>query len=315
MEKRVIVLLLLGILLVSPLVLAQEQAQTYSGFDRFIDNVKMVFSFGDNKVMLALKIREKEINSAIVNTENGDDKEANKNLERAWKKLQFVQESVTIDTAGEVTESAKEIMNWVIDQGNLTEDFDVYVLEEEKTGLTAEWVIEASGKEGQESTNWIVNGTVGGNRVWEIETRIGEIDGEISNWVVENSVGKDGEGDNGLTWEVKNEIAQGDEGLKPEVKTYVAGDGTLLDEPLPEPDLSETHYDPSQEEATTNQIEDTVVSGTVEEGLIDDVSLDDEDSTPEPSVVDDTGVSGGTPSDDVGGEDEGSGEPGVVDED
>ena len=33
---------LLGILLVSPLVLAQEQAQIYSGFDRFIDNVKMV---------------------------------------------------------------------------------------------------------------------------------------------------------------------------------------------------------------------------------------------------------------------------------
>ena len=54
MKKEGVVLLLLGILLVSPLVLAQEQTQTYSGFSRFVDNVKLFFSSGDNKVDLAV---------------------------------------------------------------------------------------------------------------------------------------------------------------------------------------------------------------------------------------------------------------------
>ena len=48
MKKEVMILLLLGILFVSPLVLAQEQAQTYSGFNKFVDNIKLFFSFGDN---------------------------------------------------------------------------------------------------------------------------------------------------------------------------------------------------------------------------------------------------------------------------
>ena len=72
MKKEVIVLLLLGILLISPLILAQEQAQTYSGFKRFVDDVKLTFSGGDGKVQLALDIREKEVNSAIVNAQNQD---------------------------------------------------------------------------------------------------------------------------------------------------------------------------------------------------------------------------------------------------
>jgi len=44
MKKRGICLILLGILLISPLVFAQEQSQTYSGFNRFIDNIKLAFS-------------------------------------------------------------------------------------------------------------------------------------------------------------------------------------------------------------------------------------------------------------------------------
>ncbi|MEA3378801.1 MAG: hypothetical protein U9Q69_04130, partial [Nanoarchaeota archaeon] len=57
-------------LLVLPLVLAQEQSQTYYGFNRFTDNVKMFFTSGDNKVGLALEIREKEVDSAIINSQN-----------------------------------------------------------------------------------------------------------------------------------------------------------------------------------------------------------------------------------------------------
>ena len=74
MRKSVITLFLLGILLVSPLVLAQEQTQTeeqiktYSGFNKFTDNVKLTFSGGDNKVRLALEIREKEVNSAMLDS-------------------------------------------------------------------------------------------------------------------------------------------------------------------------------------------------------------------------------------------------------
>ena len=61
MKKEVTVLLLLGMLLVLPLVQAQTQyqSQTYSGFNRFTDNIKLTFSVGDNKVKLALEIREK----------------------------------------------------------------------------------------------------------------------------------------------------------------------------------------------------------------------------------------------------------------
>lgn len=263
MKKGLIELSLICILLISPLILAEEQAQIYSGFDKFIDNVRLFFSGGNNKVNFALEIREKEVNSAIVNTKNGNNEEANKNLENAWKKLQIVQEKVTLNTAEEVTKSANKIQNKIKEQVNLSNDFEVYTLEEEKTGLTAEWIIEFKGKEGKNLTTDVVKGTAGekvvvtngafeGSRILEIEKRIGEIDGEISNWVVENSVGEDGKGDNGLTWEVKNEIAKGDDGLKPEVKnsvkTYTKRDGTLKNDPLPDPNLDAINpdlYDPN----------------------------------------------------------------------
>ncbi|MBS3143849.1 hypothetical protein J4446_03180, partial [Candidatus Woesearchaeota archaeon] len=86
MKKEVIIIFLIGILLVSPFVLAQE-SQTYSGFDRFADNIKLFFSGGDNKVMLALEIREKELNSATNNLKLGEENKAKKEIESAINML------------------------------------------------------------------------------------------------------------------------------------------------------------------------------------------------------------------------------------
>ena len=136
MKKEVIILFLLGILLVSPLVLSQEQSQTYSGFNRFTDNVKMFFTSGDNKVRLALEIREKEVDSAIINSQN--EKDSIKNLERAKEKLQLVQEKVSLDTSEEIKTSVDEVIEKINEEENLPDEFDDYLLEEEKTQLTAE---------------------------------------------------------------------------------------------------------------------------------------------------------------------------------
>ena len=143
MKKGVVVLLLLGILLISPLVLAleqtqaQEQIKTYSGFDRFVDNVKMFFASGDNEVKLALEIREKEVDSAIINSQNQGEDKAIKNLERAKQKLQIVQEKVSLDTSEQIKTSVDEITDKITDEENLPDEFDEYLLEEEKTQLTA----------------------------------------------------------------------------------------------------------------------------------------------------------------------------------
>jgi len=130
----VIVLVLVGVLLVLPLI----QAQEYSGVDRFVDNVKMFFASGDDKVRLALEAREKEINSAIENVRNQGEDEAIKNLERATKKLQIIQEKVSLNTSEEIRDSVEEIKEKINIEGELSEEFDDYILEEEKTGLTAE---------------------------------------------------------------------------------------------------------------------------------------------------------------------------------
>jgi len=231
MKKEVIVLFLLGILLVSPLVLAQEQVQTYSGFNRFVDNVKMFFSSGDKKVMLALEIREREINSAIMTNKNGEDKKMNKkidkNLEGAWKKLQIVQDKVSVNVAEEVMKSSDEIKNKIDNEENLPDDFELYVLEEEKTGLKAEWVIAVDGEEGQTMTHEIEGErNMEQNKIREIEKRIDDIDIEIKEWVVDNFE-KDVDED-GLTQEVATKIVEenGDDGLTRDIKTYVDGGGS-----------------------------------------------------------------------------------------
>ncbi len=82
MKKRLLVALLIGLFLLFSLV----QAQSYSEFNRFTDNIKMFFS--GNKVQLALEIREKEVNSAIENINQEKNQEAVKNLEKArrWRR-------------------------------------------------------------------------------------------------------------------------------------------------------------------------------------------------------------------------------------
>ncbi|MDD5012429.1 MAG: hypothetical protein PHQ66_02165 [Candidatus Nanoarchaeia archaeon] len=289
MKKSVAVLFLFGILLISPFVLAQEQAATYSGFDRFIDDVVMFFTFGtDNKVTLSLEIREKEVNSAIVNTKNNNDKEAEINLEKAWGKLQLIQEKVSLETADEVKESSSEILNEIKQEENLSEDFEVYSLEEEKTGLTAEWVIEMEGKEEQNLSNEVVvNGSVGQDRVVIIENRIDVIDNEISNWVVEHTYAEGttagGEAgvvvEGGLAKVVETEVAQGDNGLKPEVKTYVAGDGTQDNEVASE---GNGGYAPGTV-AGGNSPGNTIEPGTVDSGEpgINDGSIGSSEGTNE----------------------------------
>jgi len=282
MKKECAVLFLLGILFVSPFVLAQEQVQNYSDFNRFVDNVKMFFTFSeDGKVALSLEIREKEVNSAIINIKNENNEGAEKNLENAWEKLQLIQEKVSLNTAEEVKENSYEIKNRIMQEGNLSEDFEVYILEEEKTGLTAEWVIEVNGKKGQNLTNEIVvNGSVGQTRVVEIENRIDVIDNEISNWVVEHTYAEGtsagGESgvvvEGGLAYVVKNEVAQGDNGLKPEVKIYVAGDGTTNEESLPEPDLNKINPDLETHDTTTNNIDEA--AGGIDSGYAEGTTAD-----------------------------------------
>jgi hypothetical protein len=232
---------------------------------------------------MALDIREKQVNSALENFKNWDERDSSKNLEKAWKKLQLIQKKVSLNTAQEVMESSNGIRENISQEENISEEFKVYILEEEKTELTAEWVVEMNGEEGQNETNVVVNGTVGQNRTQQIETRIDEIDGEISNWVIVNEVkGEEGTG-GGLTWEVKTEVAHGDNGLKPEVKTEVAngdnglkpeiktssaGDGTLKNDTLPEPDLNQVNpdlYDPNAR-APGDTVDDTYDDASINNG-------------------------------------------------
>lgn len=206
MKKRVIIILLLGILLIFPLVQAQEQSQTYSGFNRFVDNVKMFFSSGDNKVMLALEIREKELNSAMENIQNGEDDAASRNIENARKKLQFVQRKVSSDIADDVIENIETTLGMIGD----SEGFELYALEEEKTQLVAELVVEVEGSEGQTLTREMVKDeesgenkvgvVVGGEEggevgvqegVMEIAEGIIEIDSQIADIIVESGMDVD----------------------------------------------------------------------------------------------------------------------------
>lgn len=136
-RNGVIIFLSLGIFLVSPVALAQEQFQVYSGFNRFIDNIGLFFSVGDSKVRLALEIREKEVNSALKNAEDGNLENAIKNLEKAQAKLKFIQEKISLKNSEEIKESIEEIKD-KISKSNLPEEFKKYGLEEEKTQLIAE---------------------------------------------------------------------------------------------------------------------------------------------------------------------------------
>jgi len=205
--KRIFALLFLMVILsVIPSVFAEERAQTYSGFAKFVDNVRMLLSFGDKKVKVALEIRDKEFNSAMVNTKNGDDVGAEKNLKRARQKLQFIQSKVSQNTAEDVKTGTEETIGRVNEDKDLPDSFDTYVLEEEKTGLTADLVMEVGGKEGQTLTRetikdiesgenkveLIVTGDDIRTEVMEIEKGIREIDNQIADIIVQNNVVKTG---------------------------------------------------------------------------------------------------------------------------
>lgn len=215
--KKSLIFLIITLLVLIPLV----SAQTYSGFDRFVDNVNLFLASGDNKVRLALEIREKEVNSAIENIQNGNEDDSTKNLLKARTKLQIVQEKVSFDIADEVKDNIDEVKNKIDETEGLSKDFELYSLEEEKTKLKAELVIVVEGKENQ-------------TKIWEVEGKLGEVNNDIKGWVVEHSVEEGNETSGGLTWEVKTDIASGeyggDDGLTPEIKTYVAGDSAVNNE-------------------------------------------------------------------------------------
>jgi len=240
MEKRKgLFLFLIFLLFVTvPIV----SAQTYSGFNRFTDNVKLFFSSGENKVNLALEIREKEINSALENV--GDD-EATKNLERARNKLLVVQEKVSVDNAEKVKTNVDEVINKVNNYENLSDEFETYLLEEEKTQLTAELVIEVDGKEGQTLTREVVkNESTGQNMVrivvvgengeeiiTEIQGQINQIQNNIAERVVKMDIAKNidkADLEDGVY--VAKGDGGGNEGLSPEIKTDIESGGNVEDE-------------------------------------------------------------------------------------
>jgi len=310
MKKEIITILFVSILLFSPLV----YAQTYSGFNRFTDNIRLFFSFGDKKVKLALEIREKEINSAIENIRNGDEITATKNLERARKKIQLVQEKVSSDVAEEVKTNVDNIIDKINEEENLPDNFETYVLEEEKTQLTAELVIEVEGKEGQTLTREIVKDsgsgenkvviTVGGDggqtKVIEIEGKIAQLDNQIAERVVKTDmVGE--EGDDGLKPVVKTDVVggSGDDGLTPVVKTDVASGGHEEDNVVEgngggmAPGTSGTTKNDDIQTYNPEPLPDIIEEGNVVDGgenKIDQppAEKENEDVTPEPNVVDDT---------------------------
>jgi len=204
MKKEVVALFIIGVLLVSPFVMAEEQAKVYSWFSRFIDNIRMFFSSGNNKVMLALEIRDKELDSAIINTENGNEENAIKNLERARERLHYVQQKVTKDIA----EDVKIDINKTIEKINniKSENFVDYVLEEEKTQLVVDLVIEIESKEEQILTREIVKDETTGKkkveivvegdnkqeRVMEIEQNIQQVQNQIAERIIKTEVASGG---------------------------------------------------------------------------------------------------------------------------
>jgi hypothetical protein len=136
--------LVLSVFLVLILVVSISfvSAQTYSGFSKFKDNIKLFFSSGDGKVKLALEIREKEINSAIDNAKSGNNQEAIKNLESAKNKLKIVQDRISPTIAEEVMSNIDRAKSNIEENKNINQEFSTqlenYLTEEEKTKLYVE---------------------------------------------------------------------------------------------------------------------------------------------------------------------------------
>ncbi len=134
------IIFFLSVLLTPYLVESQTQpdlSQTYSIFDRFIDEFRMVFTYGDNRINLNLEIREKEVNSAIANAKNENMDEAVQNLNNAEKRLQTIQETVSLNTVDEIKENVEKTINRINNETDLPDEFEDYIFEEEKTMLIA----------------------------------------------------------------------------------------------------------------------------------------------------------------------------------
>jgi hypothetical protein len=296
-KELIIALLIASIFLILPFVQAQTQSETYSGFERFKDNVKFFFSSGDGKVKLALQIREKEVNSAMNNIQNNNEEKAVQNLERARDKLQIVQQKVSADMAEEVKTSTDNMINKIDEQKNLSEEFELYKLEEKKTQTTARLVVEINGKEGQTMTREIVRNESTGKKevrvvvrgengeeteVVKMQGELNQINNEIQTRVVkmEMAKGTTAGGNSGVVVEgdkqgvVTNNKANGDNGLKPEVKTNIAGDGTLKNDPLPVPNPNQVNPDIAPTgRAPGDTIDDTyddneIVNGNCGDGVV-----------------------------------------------
>jgi len=125
----------LTLLIILPLV----SAQTYSGFSRFTDNIKMFFASGDNKVLFALEIREKELGSAMDNAKLGNEEEVIKNLESAINRLKIVQKGVSPDIAEIVKNNIAKVESDIKENTDIDSGyFEEYLTEEEKTRLSAD---------------------------------------------------------------------------------------------------------------------------------------------------------------------------------
>ena len=142
MEKRLGLFVFLFLAFGLILSMSVVSAQTYSGFSKFVDNVKLFFSSGDGKVKLALDIREKELNSAIENAKTGNNEEAISNLESAKNKLKIVREKISPDTAEEIKNNIDEAKSNINENVDMNKDsssyFKEYLTEEEKTKLSVD---------------------------------------------------------------------------------------------------------------------------------------------------------------------------------
>ncbi|HDR53402.1 MAG TPA: hypothetical protein ENN60_01865, partial [archaeon] len=115
-------------------------AQTYGGFERWIDNLRLFFSSGDRQVTLALEIRERELASALSNFQAGNNASALKNLANAQNTLQQVQTRVSLSTVDAVKNSTVSVIQTLSNQSELSEDLAIHLLEEEKTYLAAQLI-------------------------------------------------------------------------------------------------------------------------------------------------------------------------------
>jgi len=139
MKKWMVLILLISVFLTLPLILAQEQAKTYSGFNKFVDNTKLFFSSGDKKVMLALEVREKEINSAMNNLELGKEDKAKKEIKSATNMLKIIQLKTSPEIVEEVKSNLEGTEFKIKESENLNlEFFEKYLIEEQKTKLVVE---------------------------------------------------------------------------------------------------------------------------------------------------------------------------------